>query len=169
MDRPNPDPTILATLAALDAGPWSGQVWRYTFADSPPDKRNVRGASWNPPGVEALYTSLDEATALAEADHLIAVQPLRPRATRTLHRLEIALMSVVDLAESSLLELLGVDEEALASDDHAACQAVGAAAAFLHLDGIIVPSARSPGHNIVILFAGTDSVPDIRVIDSAPI
>ena len=168
MDRPNPDATILATLAALDAGPWSGEVWRHTFANNPPDKPNVRGARWNPPGVEALYTSLDEATALAEADHLIAMQPLRPRATRTLHRLAIALKSVVELTDSSLLELLGVDQEALASDHHAACQAVGAAAAFLHLDGIVVPSARSPGHNIVILFAGVDSLPDIRVIDSSP-
>lgn len=168
MHRPNPDPTILATLAALDAGPWSGQVWRHTFADSPPDKRNVRGARWNPPGLEALYASLDEATAIAEADYLIAVQPLRPRATRTLHRLEIALRSVVDLGDPSLLERLGVDEQALVSDDHAACQAVGAAAAFLHLDGIIVPSARSPGHNIVILFVGVESVPDIRVVGSSP-
>lgn len=80
MDRPNPDPTILARLAALDAGPWSGEVWRHTFADSPPDKRNVRGARWNPPGVEALYTSLDEATALVN----LAIRPANHK-VRSLH------------------------------------------------------------------------------------
>lgn len=167
MDRPAPDPDILDRLAALDAPPWSGEVWRHTLADNPPDKRNVRGARWNPPGVEALYTSLDEKTAVAEGDYLIASQPIRPRSRRSLHRLEISLRSAVDLTDPLLLANLGVDEKALAGDDYGACQAVGAAASFLHLEGIIVPSARSPGHNLVVLFAGAESVPEIRVVESS--
>jgi RES domain-containing protein len=166
MEKFEPDRALLDRLSALEPRAWSGTVWRHTFADNPPDKTNARGARWNPPGVEVLYTSLDRSTAIAEADHLIEIQPVRPRAKRTIHRLEIGLKFLLDLSDRALLATLGVDDEALSSDDHSRCRAVGGAAAFLHFDGIIVPSARTPGHNIVILFEGTDPLPDIRVVES---
>jgi RES domain-containing protein len=161
-----PDPVLLDRLSRLEPHAWSGAVWRHTFADNPPEKTNARGARWNPPGVEVLYASLDRSTAIAEADHLIEVQPVRPRAKRTIHRLEIGLKSFLDLSDRALLASLGVDDEALSGDDHSRCQAVGGAAAFLHFDGIIVPSARSPGHNMVILFEGTGPLPEVRLIES---
>jgi len=166
VERPAPDAAIAARLAGFGAAAWSGEVWRHTFANNAPERRNVRGARWNPPDVEALYVSLDRATAIAEADYLIEAQPLRPRAKRTIHRLRISLQNVVDLTDRHRLSSLGVDDEALSSDYHEACQAVGAVAAFLHLDGMIVPSARSPGHNIVIMFARPDSVPEVEVVES---
>lgn len=89
--------------------------------------------------------SLARETALAEAEYLIETQPLRPSAKRALHRLRVSLTSVVDLTNRDVLRSLGVGDEELASDDLRACQAVGAAAVFVRLDGIIVPSARSPG------------------------
>ncbi len=116
--------------------------------------------------MEALYTSLDRSTAVAEGDYLIEIQPLPLRAKRTVHRLNIELKSVLDLSDRAVLASLGVDEQALAGDDHGRCQAVGGAAAFLHCDGIIVPSARDPGHNLVILFEGTDEPPEVRLVDS---
>lgn len=73
---------------------------------------------------------------------------------------------MLDLTDRDLLASLGIDEEALAGDDHSRCQAVGGAAAFLKSDGIIVPSARHPGHNLVILFEGAGEVPDVRVVES---
>jgi RES domain-containing protein len=167
--RPDPDAVVTARLADLEVRPWSGEVWRHMFADNPPEKRNVRGARWNPPEVEALYVSLDAQTALAEAEHLIESQPLRPMARRTLYRLQIALPAVVDLTGAGVLSTLGVDEADIWSDDYSACQAVGAAAIFLHLDGMIVPSARSPGHNIVVLFGGTRVAPTVEVLDSSTV
>jgi RES domain-containing protein len=167
--RPNPDAVVAARLADLEVRPWSGEVWRHMFADNPPEKRNVRGARWNPPEVEALYVSLDAQTALAEAEHLIESQPLRPIARRTLYRLQIALAAVVDLTGAGILSTLGVDEADTSSDDYRACQAVGAAASFLHLDGMIVPSARSPGNNIVVLFGGTRVAPTVEVLDSSTV
>ncbi len=161
-----PDPDLLDRLSRLEAHAWSGTVWRHTLADNPPDKTNTRGARWNPPGVEALYASLDRSTAVAEGDYLIASQSLPIRAKRTVHRLNVQLKSVLDLSDRSLLASLGVDEQALAGDDSVRCQAVGGAAAFLHSDGIIVPSARHPGHNLVILFEGAGEQPEIRVVES---
>ena len=96
MEKFEPDPVLLDQLSGLRPHAWSGTVWRHTFADNPPDQTNVRGARWNPPGVEVLYTSLDRSTAIAETDHVIEIQPVRPRAKRTIHRLEIGLKSVLD-------------------------------------------------------------------------
>jgi RES domain-containing protein len=166
VEKFEPDPVLLKRLSRLEPHAWAGSVWRHTFADNPPDKTNVRGARWNPPDVEVLYTSLDRSTAIAEADHLIEIQPVPLRAKRTIYRLEIGLKALVDLSDRALLASLGVDDEALSGDDHSHCRAVGGAAAFLHFDGIIVPSARSPGHNIVILFGGADPVPEVRVVES---
>jgi len=169
VDRADPDRIIADKLAALEPQAWQGEVWRHTFANNPPERRNVRGARWNPSGVEALYVSLARETALAEAEHLIETQPIRPSAKRTLHRLRVSLAAVVDLTNRDVLLSLGVSDDELSSDDLRACQAVGGAAVFLRLDGIIVPSARSPGDNIVILFAGTESAPEIELLESEPL
>jgi len=75
-----PAPLVLAFLAGLKPSAWSGSVWRHAFADDPPDKANGRGARWNPPGTDALYASLERDTAIAEAEHQMAMQPARPRA-----------------------------------------------------------------------------------------
>lgn len=166
MDQFAPDRQLLDQLARLGTRPWSGTVWRCTFADNPPDRANVRGARWNPPGLEALYASLERATALAESDHLIAVQPLQPRTRRTLHHLRIELRHVIDLSDRRLLASLGVDEDALSADDYRACQALGGAAAFLHIDGLVVPSARHAGENVVVFFTGGTETPAVHVLGS---
>jgi RES domain. len=44
-------------------------------------------ARWNPAGVAAIYASLTREGALAEAEHQIAIQPIRPRARRSLYPL----------------------------------------------------------------------------------
>lgn len=169
MDRPDPDGLISARLADIQPRRWVGEVWRHTFGLSSPERTNLRGARWNPPSVEALYVSIDRETVVAEGDHLIASQPLRPSAARVIHRLHVTLEAVVDLTDPEVLASLGVLNEDLRSDDFRKCQAVGAAAAFLQLDGIVVPSARSPGHNIVILFSRAEAGPDIQVLDSEQI
>jgi RES domain-containing protein len=163
MDRFEPDPALLERLGRLEPRSWSGILWRHTLGSNPPERTNLRGARWNPPGVEALYTSLDRSTAVAEGDHLIASQPVRLRAKRNVYQLEVNLKALLDLTDPALLASLGVEDEALKGDDYASCQAVGGAAWFLHFDGIIVPSARSPGHNVVILFENPDDAPEIQV------
>jgi len=161
-----PDAAVLEALARLKPTTWSGQVWRHTFADNPPDKANGRGARWNPPGTDALYVSLEREGALAEAEHQIAMQPVRPRAKRTLHRLRLELSNVLDLTDRSVLDRLGIDNDALASIDFTACQRVGGAAAFLHHDGILVPSARHDVVNLVVFVANQPADAEIRQIDA---
>lgn len=161
-----PDRAVLDLLAELPSIRWTGTVWRHTFADNPPDKANGRGARWNPPGTDALYVSMERETALAEADHQIAMQPVRPRAKRTIHRLEITLSNVLDLTDADLLDRLGIDSEALAALDFEACQKIGGAAARLGHDGILVPSARHSGTNLVIFVGNHQPDADLRVVTS---
>jgi RES domain-containing protein len=46
---------------------------------------------------------------------------------------------------------VGLTASDLVADDFAACQGVGGAVAWMGYDGLLVPSARADGGNIVIL------------------
>ena len=144
------DRELLEKLDELRAGPWRGEVFRHMFGDYPPERENQRGARWNPPETPAIYTSLTRDVALAEADFQISLQPVRPRASRTIYTIDIVLASVIDLSDRSLLVVLGISQQDLALLDHRACQRVGGAIAWLGNDGVLVPSARADGVNLVI-------------------
>jgi len=120
------------------------------FGNFPPERENRRGARWNPPEVAAIYTSLARSVALAEADYHIALQPVRPRARRVLYRIGISLANVLDLSSFDAIEALSVARATFESMDYSSSQVVGGAAAFLGHDGILVPSARAAGVNLVI-------------------
>ena len=151
-------------LRALPLGPWQGTAFRHMFGSYPPERENTSGARWNPAGVAAIYASLSREGALAEAEHQIAIQPVRPRARRSLYELDVALRSVLDLSDRALLAELGVDEDALRADDMLACRQLGAAAASLNCEGILVPSARAEATNLVIFAAklGADARFDVK-------
>lgn len=144
------DPALLDRLQAIDPSPFEGIAFRHMFGDYPPDRENTRGARWNPTDVSAIYLSIERETAIAEGDHMIAVQPLRPRIRRTVYTVRLTLGSVLDLRGPGQLEALGVGPQELAGDDHSACRQVGGGVAWLGHDGLLVPSARSSGSNLVI-------------------
>ena len=140
-------------LRVLPQSPWQGKAFRHMFGSYPPNRENTSGARWNPAGVAAIYASLTREGALAEAEHQIAVQPIRPRARRSIYELTVVLNSVLDLTDRTLLLGLGVDEDGLCADDMLACREVGGAAASLSCDGILVQSARAEAINLVIFAA----------------
>lgn len=139
------------------------------FGDYPPERENQRGARWNPPETPAIYTSLTRAVALAEAEFQIALQPVRPKARRTVYRVGVTLSSVVDLSDRSRLRILGISEDDLTSLDHRACQRVGGAVEWLGNDGLMVPSARADGANLVIFPNQQKSNYEFRVMSSETI
>ena len=96
----------------------------------------------------------------------MASQPIRPKVKRTIHQLDVELSGVLDLTDPVLLEGLGVDAAALSRVDFTACQMVGGAAAFLGHDGILVPSGRHPGVNLIVFVSNQGADADLRVIDS---
>ena len=159
-------PELLDRLQAIAPAPWAGQAFRHMFRDYPPDAENTRGARWNPAGVAAIYTSLAHEGVVAEAEHQIAVQPIRPRARRTIYTLELTLASVLDLTDPDLLQHLGVGAAELAADDMTACSEVGGATHWLEHDGLLVPSARSSHTNLVIFPANRSPDARFEILDA---
>jgi RES domain-containing protein len=151
------DPRLLDALEALEPLEWSGVVFRYTAGKRPPSHENTHGARWNPPAVPTIYTTLERDTALAEFSHHLAVLSPRPtRGTFTLYRIRTRVEKVLDLRARSVLTTLGLDPASLGRDDFAPTQAVGGAVAWLERGGILVPSARHPGTNLVLFTAAQD-------------
>jgi RES domain-containing protein len=144
------DRLIVEALGTASFAPWSGTVFRHMFAGFPPERENRSGARWNPPDTPAIYTSLTRETAIAEADYYIKLQPLRPKAARELYRLDISLNSVIDLSDWTQLANFGVNRKLFSSGDYSECQQVGGAVEWLGHDGLLVPSARTKGINLVI-------------------
>lgn len=161
------DPALLDALERFDAGPWQGHVYRHMLGSAPPELANERGARWNPPGTSALYTSLAETTAKAEGDHVIAMQPVPPRATRTVYELDVAIKNLLDLTDAGRLAAIGITGEDFESIPWEPCQRVGGAVAWLGHDGLLIPSARdNDGSNLVIFTANQPPESEIVVQDS---
>jgi len=89
----------------------------------------------------AIYTSEQRETAIAEGQHAIDSQPIRPKARRFVYELQVSAAKALRIRESDL-PALGLDQSDLVSPDFSSCQRVGAHAA--------VPSARADGTNLVI-------------------
>lgn len=148
------DPALLDALERFDTERWTGRVYRHMLGSASPELANERGARWNPPGTSTLYTSLAEATAKAGGDHVIAMQPVPPRATRTIYELDVSIENLLDLTDAGRLAAIGITEEDFESIPWEPCQRVGGAVAWLGHDGLLIPSVRdSDGSNLVIFTA----------------
>jgi RES domain-containing protein len=157
---------LLNLLEALESRAWDGTVWRHMFGTYPPRRPNQLGARWNPPGVPAIYCSLDRETALAEGEHAIRMQPLRPTVARTIYKLHVHLEKMLDLSSRSALLELGIGDRELSDVDHERCRELGGAAEWLEHDGLLVPSARGSGSNLVIFPRKQGSKKHFEEIDS---
>ena len=145
-------PEMLDTLQSAAASAWDGIVYRHMFASQPPTRANTGGARWNEPNLAAIYTSCERETALAEAEYYISLQPLRPRAKRTLFTIHLSLKNVLDLTATNLLARLGITTDVLSGADQAPCRIVGSAANWLGHDGLLVPSARRVGGTNLVIY-----------------
>jgi RES domain-containing protein len=78
-------------------------------------------------------------------------------------QLDVDVPGVVDLTAGVALDAVGLTMGDVAADDHRPCQRVGGAAAWLGRCGLLVPSARAAGGNLVIFFDAIDAAADIHV------
>ena len=145
-------PELLDVLQAALRADWEGEVYRHMFGDYPPTRPNIGGARWNPPGLEAIYSSCERETALAEARYYIALQPVRPKVSRVLYTLQVTVSGVVDLTAADLLAAAGITDSILRGSDFERLQHIGSAVRWLGHHGLLVPSVRwQGGTNLVIL------------------
>jgi RES domain-containing protein len=91
---------------------------------------------------------------------------LRPTVKRTIYNLRIHLEKVLDLSSRSRLLELGIGDTELSDVDHAGCQRLGGAVEWLEHDGLLVPSARSSGANLVIFTRKRGPGTDLEILGS---
>ncbi|MGH7051327.1 MAG: RES family NAD+ phosphorylase [Acetobacteraceae bacterium] len=131
---------------------FAGETWRVTARGRDALRGSTAGGRWSPPGeFEVLYTSLARQGALDEIGHRLSLEPVWPsRLEHELHRITVRTKNSLRFADVSSLSTLGVDVRRYANFEYSLTQAIAAAAFFLDFDGLIVPSARSTGLNLVI-------------------
>jgi RES domain-containing protein len=140
----------IEALERLQTSPWEGTVFRHMLAEFEPDRENVKGARWNPPECPAIYTSLERKTCIAEADYHLGLQPVPITVKRSVYRIKVVLQNVLNMSQWTILKQLGVTREDFAGTEFETQQEIGGAAEWLKHDGILVPSARASGANLVI-------------------
>jgi RES domain-containing protein len=149
--RPLFDPALLDAIEGSVEHDFEAIVWRQIVAGTDPLNTNSLGGRWNPPGVEVLYCSLSERGAELELAALLDRQPTPVKRHRVTHKLKVRLAKVARLTESEAFAAAGVRSESVLSEDMTLSRRVGAAAEWLGMGGMIVPSARHTDGNLVII------------------
>lgn len=147
------DEGLVQRVDARGTTPWSGECFRYTAAHR--DALSGEGARrfggrWNPPLLfpaiylaDSAHACMVEVERAAKAASTTADKMLE--AAYRLHTIDIADLEVLDLRTPEAQEAVGLEVDDIFGDDWAACQAVGHAAWFLHMQGVLVPAAGGVG------------------------
>ena len=163
------DQGLVDQLSALPVERYEGEVFRVTGSTADPLASSVSGGRWAPAAtdgadVRVLYTSVDRDGALAEVvSYLTLLTPVPSRPLKV-SRLGVSTAKTLRLAPISL-ERLGVDMSRYGERDYSRTQSIGAALAFLGLDGLIAPSARWDCDNLMIFTANSRLDERLEVID----
>ena len=131
------------------------------------------GGPLEPPGeFEVLYTSLARAGALTEIGHRLSLEPVWPdpsRARHEVHRIGASIERVLRFADVQGLVSLGVNPARWSFYDYTATQAIAAAANFLGVEALLVPSARSPDHHLVVLLEQVVAEEALTLLGTEPV
>lgn len=149
------DQGLVDQLSSLATERFEGEVFRATGISADALAFSVNGGRWAPPArngadVPVLYTSRERDGALAEVvSYLTQLTPIPLSRPLKVSRLGVSTAKTLRLARNSL-KRLGVDMAQYGERDYALTQNIGAALAFLGLDGLIAPSARWQCDNLMI-------------------
>lgn len=83
---------------------------------------------------------------------------------RVVYTIDVEVANLIDLTGDGLAAV-GLTMNDVQADDHESCRRVGGAAAWLGRGGLLIPSARFDGHNLVIFIDTVDIDADFRVIN----
>jgi RES domain-containing protein len=138
----------------------AGDLWRVVTEGRDPLQPGRPGGRWDDGTFDVLYTSSERDGALAEAwYHVTRGQPIPPsKPVRRIHRIGAELDGVLDLASEGGLAALGVDMRVYGrlsylqrAGEYPTTQQIAEAAFFYEYEALIVPNARWPTSNVVIL------------------
>lgn len=143
------------TPVALNA-----QLWRVVTDGRDPLSAGRSGGRWDDGSFDALYTSSERDGALAEAwFHVARGQPIPPsKPAKRIHQINAELTRVLDLSVEGRLAALGVDMQRYGQlsyvqrgGEYPTTQQIGEVAFFYEYEAVVVPNARWPTSNVVIL------------------
>jgi hypothetical protein len=148
------DPELTNKLGEFPQTIFEGRVYRATAVGADPTAPSISGGRWAPSSMEegcfpVFYTSLERDGAIAEvASYLVELRP-RPRKSIAVHELKVSTRKTLTLVRADL-SALGIDLSRYGERDYEVTQRIGAAINFLEIDGLIAPSARWSGDNLMI-------------------
>jgi hypothetical protein len=135
------DQGLVDQLSALAVERFNGELFRATGVSADPLAFSVNGGRWAPPARDG---------ALAEVvSYLMLLTPLPVSRPLKVSWLGVSTARTLRLARVGL-EALGVDMARYGGRDYHRTQIIGAALAFLGIDGLIAPSARWNCDNLMI-------------------
>ena len=145
------DPDLLDALDAHEGVAFEGDVWRIVREGRDVLLGYPSKARWDPGGFDVIYTALQREGALAEIYFHLSRQPVFPSQVKSiLSRISVSTRRTLKLADLAAVEALGVLPENYSGLDYGMTQEIGDAANFLGFDGILAPSARWAGQNLVL-------------------
>ncbi len=146
-------------LEAVEQAPYSGTVWQSVREGRDPLACWRSGGRWDDGTVDVLYTSETREAAIAERRfHLYQGQPIPPSRVRyELFELPVSLQAVMRFPDLEALSSMDTAHYGQSSylereKEYPRSQEVAEACAFLGDDGLMVPSARVPASNNLIVF-----------------
>jgi RES domain-containing protein len=171
--RPARDNRLLDAVEALPSEAFSGVVYRVVRDGRDPIQCTAVGGRWDDRTFDVLYTSTRADGAISEMHyHVSRGQPVIPSLVQyRLHELRVTLASCIRLASLVELTSLGIKSSAFGQlsyferqQEYPRTQEIAEAAYFHGRDGIVVPSARSEHHNLVVFCepAGPGAIEAVR-------
>lgn len=151
MGQPLFDLDLLDAIEGAIEERFEADVWRQVVVATDPLKTNAMGGRWNPAGVEVLYCSLTQHGAETELSALLDRQPVEVKRQRVTYRLSVGLSKIARVTDSEAFATAGVSRSTVLGPDLTLPQTLGAAAEWLGLRALIVPSSRHEDGNLVIL------------------
>ena len=159
------DPDLLDALDAHQGVAFAGDVWRIVREGRDVLLGYPSKARWDPGGFDVIYTAVQREGALAEIYFHLSRQPVFPsRVKSILSRITVSTRRTLKLADLAAVEALGVLLENFSGLDYGKTQEIGDAANFLGFDGILAPSARWAGQNLV-LFTNRFDPEDLAIVE----
>ena len=146
------DPDLLEHLERCVQQAFVGTVYRVVWAErSPLQGSSVARGRWNSPdsGFEVLNTSLEAEGAAAEFEAFWSLFEQRPDRTALNWKLRVRLRRVINMDFESLEEL-GVQRTEYTSRQYVRTREISDGLNYLGCDGLIVPSARYDGENLIV-------------------
>ena len=165
------DRAILDALESFGGEAFDGAVWRVSRRAAEPLRGTSSRGRWSPSGeFEVLYTSLEKDCALAEIGYRLSLEPVWPsHLLHDLHNIAIRCARILNLSELPRLASLGVDVAQYRSFDYSATQALAAAAHFLEFEGLLAPSARYEGVNLMLFLDRIAPVTRLEILATEPV